>query len=214
MHRRNIHKLTSQALDILCAPHLVGCCASIPRVLRSGDLSSSVSKPLSKSVSCPNSNDFDRLLRRKAQRLRKETGDDRWKAPIEKLHRSVAQTVMRSLYRPMLLLALEPMCLNLCIFSAILLGILYLFFGAFNLVFTNVYHFNLWEVGLTFMGLFVGMVVAILTDPIWRRFYVRLELKHEKRTGVVGDFQPEWRLPPGECFTTSSLVKTTYADKG
>ncbi|KAH1474374.1 hypothetical protein KXX53_006220 [Aspergillus fumigatus] len=136
------------------------------------------------------------LLRRKAQKLRKETGDDRWKAPIERMHRSVARTVLRSTYRPWLLLALEPMCLNLCIFSAILLGILYLFFGAFQLVFGNVYGFELWQRGLSFLGLFVGMVFAILSDPFWRRVYVRLEKKHEKAVGKPDDFQPEWRLPP------------------
>lgn len=153
--------------------------------------------PMSGLLSAPTDFLF-RLLRRKAQRLRRETGDERWVAPIENMHRSVLQTVLRSLYRPMLLLTLEPMCLNLCIFSAILLGILYLFFGAFNLVFTNVWGFKLWQVGLSFMGIFVGMIFAILTDPIWRRNYARLELKHEQRKGVKGDFQPEWRLPPGE----------------
>ncbi|PYI01080.1 MFS transporter [Aspergillus sclerotiicarbonarius CBS 121057] len=136
------------------------------------------------------------LLRRKARKLRKETGDDRWQAPIEKLHRSVAHTVLRSIYRPLLLLTLEPMCLNLCIFSAILLGILYLFFGAFQLVFDNVYGFELWQRGLCFLGLFVGMLFAIFSDPLWRRNYVRLELKHEKAVGRSDDFQPEWRLPP------------------
>ncbi|CAL5874945.1 uncharacterized protein PFLUO_LOCUS9248 [Penicillium psychrofluorescens] len=136
------------------------------------------------------------LLRRKAQKLRKETGEDRWKAPIEKLSRSVAQTVLRSMYRPLLLLALEPMCLNLCIFSAILLGILYLFFGAFQLVFDEVYGMVLWQRGLCFLGLFVGMVFAILSDPFWRRNYQRLERNHEKATQKTDDFQPEWRLPP------------------
>ncbi|RAL07593.1 MFS transporter, partial [Aspergillus homomorphus CBS 101889] len=136
------------------------------------------------------------LLRRKAQRLRDETGDERWQAPIEKLQRSVAQTVLRSTYRPLLLLTMEPMCLNLCIFSAILLGILYLFFGAFQLVFQNVYGFELWQRGLCFLGLFVGMLIAIFTDPLWRRNYVRLEENHEKATGQLDDFQPEWRLPP------------------
>ncbi|OOF90786.1 hypothetical protein ASPCADRAFT_58544 [Aspergillus carbonarius ITEM 5010] len=136
------------------------------------------------------------LLRRKARKLRKETGDDRWQAPIEKLHRSVAQTVLRSIYRPLLLLTLEPMCLNLCIFSAILLGILYLFFGAFQLVFDTVYGFELWQRGLCFLGLFVGMLFAIFSDPLWRRNYVRLELEHEKAVGRSDDFQPEWRLPP------------------
>ncbi|KAL4874153.1 hypothetical protein BDV12DRAFT_159200 [Aspergillus spectabilis] len=136
------------------------------------------------------------LLRRKAEKLRKETGDDRWQAPIEKMNRSIARTVLQSLYRPVLLLTLEPMCLNLCIFSAILLGILYLFFGAFQLVFGNVYGLELWQRGLCFLGLFVGMAFAIVSDPVWRRVYASLEEKHERAVGVANDFQPEWRLPP------------------
>ncbi|EER39224.1 MFS multidrug transporter [Histoplasma capsulatum H143] len=36
------------------------------------------------------------LLRRKAIRLRRETGDERWRAPIERRERSVAQTVLRA----------------------------------------------------------------------------------------------------------------------
>lgn len=153
---------------------------------------------------------MDSLLRHKAQKLRKETGDDRWKAPIEKLDRSVAQTVLRSMYRPVLLLTMEPMCLNLCIFSAILLGILYLFFGAFQLVFSNVYGLGLWQRGLCFIGLFVGMVIAILTDPIWRRNYIRQERNHEKATNKINDVQPEWRLPPGK--SSMRLAKRPTSD--
>ncbi|KAL4998134.1 major facilitator superfamily domain-containing protein [Aspergillus recurvatus] len=133
------------------------------------------------------------LLKRKAVKLRKETGDDRWIAPIENTDRSIAQTVVKSLYRPILLLTLEPMCLNLCIFSAILLGILYLFFGAFQLIFGNVYGMELYQRGLCFLGMFVGMSFAIASDPFWRRIYRKLE----KNANEVGEnFQPEWRLPP------------------
>ncbi|KAL4987530.1 major facilitator superfamily domain-containing protein [Aspergillus falconensis] len=133
------------------------------------------------------------LLKRKAVKLRKETGDDRWIAPIEKMDRSIAQTVLKSLYRPILLLTLEPMCLNLCIFSAILLGILYLFFGAFQLVFGNVYGMDLYQRGLCFLGMFVGMSFAIASDPFWRRIYRKLE---KKAIEIGESFQPEWRLPP------------------
>ncbi|KAJ5745657.1 hypothetical protein N7520_010839 [Penicillium odoratum] len=158
------------------------------------------------------------LLRRKAQKLRKETGEDRYIAPIEKLHRSVAQTVLRSMYRPILLLALEPMCLSLCIFSAILLGILYLFFGAFQLIFEHVYGFPLWQRGLCFLGIFVGMVFAILSDPIWRRNYERLERNFQSKIGQSDDFQPEWRLPSailgGPLVTIGLFIFawTVYAD--
>ena len=65
-----------------------------------------------------------------------------------------------------MLLAFEPMCLNLCIFTAFLLGILYLFFGAFSLVFSNNHDFNLWQVGLSFLGILIGMLIAMATDPL------------------------------------------------
>lgn len=76
------------------------------------------------------------------------------------------QTVLRSLYRPFMLLLLEPMCLNLCILSAIALGVQYLFFGAFGVVYGNAYNFTLWQSGLAFLGLLVGMVLAVVIDPL------------------------------------------------
>jgi hypothetical protein len=95
-----------------------------------------------------------------------------------------------------MLLFLEPMCLNLCLFSSILLGILYLFFGAFDLVFRNVYNFKLWQVGLTFLGLLIGMLLAIVSGPIWDWNYLRLLRKREKEAGQEGASEPEFRLPP------------------
>lgn len=47
------------------------------------------------------------LLRRKARQLRKDTGDDRWKAPIEMMNKSVTKTVMWSCIRPFQLLTME-----------------------------------------------------------------------------------------------------------
>ncbi|KAI7241156.1 MFS general substrate transporter [Hortaea werneckii] len=130
------------------------------------------------------------LLRQKAVLLRKETGDDRWQAPIERLQRSVAKTVLWSCIRPFQLLFFEQMCLNLCLLSAILLGIIYLFFGAFALIFENNHGFNQWQTGLTFLGIFVGMVIGVNCDPLWRRNYTRLVSNNG------GASEPEYRLPP------------------
>lgn len=143
------------------------------------------------------------LLKRKAIKLRAETGDQRYIAPMEKTKKSILQTIIQSIYRPMLLLTLEPMCLNLCIFSAILLGILYLFFGAFQTVFSGVYGFSLWQVGCSFLGIFVGMMFAIMSDPFWRKNYARLERNHAVAAGEKGEFMPEWRLPPGKSVRQS-----------
>ncbi|KAK2591490.1 hypothetical protein QQS21_010810 [Conoideocrella luteorostrata] len=136
------------------------------------------------------------LIRNKARNLRKSTGDDRWIAPTEKVQKSVARAVGRSLLRPFQLLFFEPMCLNLCIFSALLLGILYLFFGAFPLVFGTNHGFNGWQIGLSFMGIFAGMAIGVATDPLWHNIRSRLVRKLETETGVKGASEPEFRLPP------------------
>ena len=136
------------------------------------------------------------VLQRKAFQIRRETGDERWHAPIEKMDRSILQTVIRSCYRPFMLLTLEPMCLNLCLFSAILLGVLYLWFGAFELVFEKNYGFELWQVGLTYLGIFIGILIAIASGVLWRRHYLRLVQDREKRGGDPGGSEPEYRLPP------------------
>lgn len=117
-------------------------------------------------------------------------------AATEKVKKSVARAVGRSLLRPFQLLIFEPMCLSLCIFSALLLGILYLFFGAFPLVFVNNHGFNLWQVGLSFLGIGVGMIIGVATDPIWHRIRNKLVAKQELQTGIKGDSEPEFRLPP------------------
>ncbi|KAJ5775813.1 major facilitator superfamily domain-containing protein [Penicillium nucicola] len=154
------------------------------------------------------------LLRRKAQELQKQTGSLQPLAPREKVSEPLKKLILRSIYRPMMLLTLEPMCLNLCVYSAILLGILYLFFGAFQDVFQEVYGFELWQRGLTFLGLLVGMILAVLSDSLWRSNYRRLERNHRSISEDGSDYYPEWRLPPaGAPLVTVGLFMfswTTY----
>ncbi|KAK5769363.1 hypothetical protein LTS12_000290 [Elasticomyces elasticus] len=138
------------------------------------------------------------LLRRKAIKLRKETGDESWKAPIEKMDRSVLTTVSWSIVRPFQLLVFEPMCLNLCI--------LYLFFGAFPLVFGNNHGFQQWQTGLSFLGIFVGTVIGICSDVLWRRHYAKLVRNNNDVS------EPEFRLPPtvvGALLVPAALFEFT-----
>ncbi|KAL5318914.1 hypothetical protein ACEPPN_013982 [Leptodophora sp. 'Broadleaf-Isolate-01'] len=139
------------------------------------------------------------LLRNKARKLREETGDERWKSSMDRNTKSIPKTIGLSLQRPFQLLFLEPMVLNLCLFSAILLGILYLFFGAFPLVFIGNHGFSLSQTGMSFLGIFVGMVLGAATDPIWHKNYARLIRQREESTGEIGGSEPEYRLPPSIC---------------
>ncbi|KAK4195408.1 major facilitator superfamily domain-containing protein [Triangularia verruculosa] len=134
------------------------------------------------------------LLARKAVGIRKETGDDRYYAPMERSTKSIPVTVGLSLLRPFQILFFEPMALILNIYTAMLLGLLYLFFGAFPLIFTTNHGFNLWQVGLTFTGLLVAMIIACCVTPFWNNLRYRLKERRRRKTGVMKD-EPEDQLP-------------------
>lgn len=107
---------------------------------------------------------------------------------MEKSTKSIPRTIALSLLRPFQLLALEPMCLLLSLLSAVLLGVIYLFFGAFPLVFGGNYGFNLWQTSLSFLGIFVGMIAGAATNPVWHRVHRSLIRRN------LGVPEPEFRL--------------------
>lgn len=102
------------------------------------------------------------ILYRRALKLRKETGDDRYYTEQDKLDREVdARTfLINTLYRPFKMIIKEPAILAFDLYIAVAYGCFYLFFEAFPIVFVGIYHFNLVEVGLAYMGFCVGCVLA------------------------------------------------------
>jgi hypothetical protein len=100
------------------------------------------------------------------------------------------------------------MVLALSIYTSLLQGILYLFFGAFPLVFINNHSFNLWQVGLTFLGLLIGNIIACICNPYWHKHWLSLIAKMKIEHGVEYKPEPELRLPPamvGAVMVTLSL---------
>ncbi|KAH7397955.1 major facilitator superfamily domain-containing protein [Cadophora sp. MPI-SDFR-AT-0126] len=162
------------------------------------------------------------LLKRKARTTRKDSGNEAWYAPIEKNEKSVLRTVAWSCLRPLQLTILEPMVLSLGVLSAILLGIIYLFFGVYPLVFGRNHDFTLSQTGLAFLGLLIGIVIGVLSDLLWRKNYQRVTSKHIARKEDRHHDQPmrpdpEYRLIPtifGACLIPVSLFGfgwTTYS---
>jgi hypothetical protein len=74
------------------------------------------------------------LLTQKAKRVRASTGDQGYYAKHEQdlAGKSLSKTVLISGTRVFSLLVLEPMLLLLCVWCAVLLGILYLFFELYR----------------------------------------------------------------------------------
>ncbi|KAL6405321.1 hypothetical protein AUP68_11073 [Ilyonectria robusta] len=135
------------------------------------------------------------ILLKKARKLRTETGEHRYWVPAEKAQESNRKIVALALQRPFQLLLLEPMCFILDLYSAILLGILYLFFGTFPAVFRTTYGMNLWQSCLTFLGIIAGMLAGAATNSIWARIRRHLIDEHERSSGETGVSEPEYQLP-------------------
>ncbi|KAF4637041.1 hypothetical protein G7Y89_g1039 [Cudoniella acicularis] len=157
------------------------------------------------------------LLSKKAAALRKSTNNEYYSASdAARASKSLSQALVTSLYVPFQLLFLDPMILALSTYTSLLQGILYLFFGAFPLVFANNHDFNLWQIGLTFLGLLIGNVIACLFNPYWHKNWMGLISKMKAKHGAEYKPEPELRLPPamaGSAMVTVSLfwfAWTTY----
>lgn len=131
------------------------------------------------------------LLRRKARHMRKRTGDERFLAPMEKVHRSFAAALKHSLRTPFLLLSTEPMVLCLDLWSALILGILYLSFSGVPFIFRVQHGFSLQQTGMAFLGIGAGQLIAAATQPLFNRAYARTSALH------AGNAPPEARLLMG-----------------
>ncbi|KAG8985914.1 hypothetical protein FRB90_004367, partial [Tulasnella sp. 427] len=100
------------------------------------------------------------ILKKKAQRKRKETQDARWCAELEARKTPLKQRIENVLGRPFRMLATEPMLMALTLYLGFLYGCVYLCFEAYPVVFTVGHHLNAGQSGLTFLPLFSGGIAG------------------------------------------------------
>lgn len=123
------------------------------------------------------------ILHNKALALSRATGHPH----ISVLHTSglkASSVFGKALKRPWVLLFQEPIVMMASIYMAILYGIIYMFFGAFPIVYHQIRGWNVAISGLAFLGLTVGMLIGLL--------YAILDSDRYKKLGGT----PEARLPP------------------
>jgi MFS transporter, DHA1 family, multidrug resistance protein len=132
------------------------------------------------------------ILYRRAQRLRKLTGNENLKTKAEIMfqHMTAGKVAKMTMIRPFTLTFQEPVVFLLNLYLALVYGLLFIWFESFPLVFGGIYGFNLGQQGLAFLGIFVGALVAI-PPFLW---YIRAV--QEKQFNENGEIKPENRLPP------------------
>jgi MFS transporter, DHA1 family, multidrug resistance protein len=132
------------------------------------------------------------ILLRRAQRLRKITGDNRLKSQseIDQKNLNPRQIAIEALWIPIKTILLDPAIAFTAVYTALIYGIYYSFFEAFPLVYEGMYHFNLGQMGLTFLSITVGVAIAL--PCYWAFTYYVVEADIRKN----GLGPPEKRLVP------------------
>ncbi|KAK3709115.1 hypothetical protein LTR37_011094 [Vermiconidia calcicola] len=98
-----------------------------------------------------------------------------------------------TLVRPVHMLLTEPIVIFLSLYNSFTFSVLFAFFAAYPYTFQLVYDFETWEYGLTFLGILVGVLLAVLTAIVVdRTVYIPIykQVLAQGKTAVA----PEHRL--------------------
>ena len=129
------------------------------------------------------------LLERKANRLRKTTGNAILRVGEEKGD-SIANKFKLATIRPLRLLFLTPTVSLMAFYVAVGYGILYLLIATFSFVYRDTYGFDEGEAGLTFLPAGIGMMIGVVTFGALSDIIVT----NRKKQGL--EHKPKIRLSP------------------
>jgi len=143
------------------------------------------------------------ILHKKAQKARKETGNNELKTEFEHPERTLLNTLKRSIGRPFRLLGTQPIIQCLSLYMAFVYGLMYLVLSTFPALWETRYNESVGIGGLNYLSLGLGFflgaqVCAPINDRIYRQF--------KKRNNDIG--KPEFRVPmmvPGAVLVPIGL---------
>jgi hypothetical protein len=130
------------------------------------------------------------LLERKAQRLRKETGNLELRSALD-TGKSSNDLFKIAIVRPTKMLLLSPIVSSLSLYMAVLYGYLYMLFTTFPSLFKYEYGFSEGNIGLTYLGIGIGSAIGLFINA-----NVSDRVAIHMKTQRGGVHQPEYRLPP------------------
>ncbi|ORY35073.1 putative membrane transport protein [Naematelia encephala] len=125
------------------------------------------------------------LLKKRAQKLRAETGDNSFVTQQEVMSNSLSEIIVETLVRPFQMLATEPILLLMSLYISLVYGLLYAFFFSFPVVFGRDYGWDDAKTGITFCSVLIGVALALFVTPQLEKLYI----------AKGDDVTPEDRLP-------------------
>lgn len=130
------------------------------------------------------------LLAKKAQYIRKNTGNWGIYAPSENISLELKEIVVNNILRPLKLLFTEPIVFLISLYNSFIYGILYSFLTVIPLIFTGRYG---WSGGVGELP-YLSMLLGVLSGTA---INVTFEIRNNKMSERLGSkLDPELRLPP------------------
>lgn len=131
------------------------------------------------------------ILMSKARRLRREQPGVNVYASLEMKDTTPRQVITQVLGRPLRLLVLEPIVSACCLYLSLIYGIIFMLFQAFSVIFQPIYGFGQGEVGLAFIPLCIGTLLA-MPLCLWYDSILRKAKAGQKSWSTKEEYQ---RLP-------------------
>lgn len=108
------------------------------------------------------------ILRAKAAKKRKETGEERYYSRYDD-KKKFWPLLKENLVRPLSMSIKEPICIFWNIYIALVYGVLYLSFVAYPIVFSDLRGWSPGITGLAYCGIGIGGLIMISSEPLIRR---------------------------------------------
>lgn len=100
-----------------------------------------------------------------------------------------------TLIRPLYMLFAEPIVLLFAIYNAFTFSVLFAYFAAYPYTFSGLYGFTTWQTGLTFLGIAIGVLLAIMIIMLCDKLIYQKKFAEALRQGQKAA-APEHRLYP------------------
>ncbi|PWN28775.1 MFS general substrate transporter [Jaminaea rosea] len=135
------------------------------------------------------------ILTTRAKKLRKDTGDMRFRSPAEVENQGIAQLFRESSLRAVTLLIREPVVSLFGAYLALAWGVIFLFLSVINITFGDIHGWSEGNVGLAYIPLILGCFIGFGTGLFQDHLYFR---KKAENKGVA---VPEARLYGAMIFS-------------
>ncbi|KAK3291686.1 major facilitator superfamily domain-containing protein [Chaetomium fimeti] len=145
-----------------------------------------------------------KILKVKANRLRKETGNKALHTEFESPDRTFFQSLRKNLMRPFIMLFTQPTIQITALYRAYLYGLMYLVFASFPMVWEKQYQQEPSRASLNYLSLGVGFVIGLqVSGPLIDKVYCHLKARFDHPG------RPEFRVPlmfPTALITPAGLI--------